>query len=273
MKSFRLPDIEVPSSLDRDELPDLLRHWYLGPPARRHMMLRRFGEVNREVPPGSRVLDIGTAWGFNVMALARLGHHPVGIDLVIDQFDVGRAIADANGLAFPVLGGDASVLPFPDESFDAITMVETFEHIYLDDRPAALSECWRVLRPGGTLVLSTPNHAGVVERFKRFTSQHRWLREQLPSMCYPEEGTPRVDYHPYSYHRPLPDDEIASLLETAGFDIVRARHFLFMIKSTPALLYPGFRAAERLVEGIPGVRRAAATVCFVACRRPNQGTS
>lgn len=267
MASFRLPDIIVPPELNRDELPDLLRHWYLGPPARRHMMLRRFGEVNREVPSASRVLDIGTAWGFNVMALARMGHDPIGVDLVIDQFAVGRTIAEANNVAFPVLGGDASVLPFPDASFDAVTMVETFEHIYIEDRPAALSECHRVLRPGGVLVLSTPNHASVVERFKRFTGRHRWLRRQLPSMCYPDEGTSRKDYHPYRYHRPLPDSEIGALLEAAGFSVERARHFLFMLKSTPAVLYPGFRAAERLAEAIPGLRRTAATACFVA-RRP-----
>jgi len=264
--AHRLPDITVPSHLDRDELPDLLRHWYLGPPARRHMMLRRFHEVDREVPSGSQVLDIGSAWGFNVMALERLGHAPTGMDLVVDQFPVGRVIAHANDLSFPVLGADASKLPFPDESFDAITMVETFEHIYLDDRPAALAECRRVLRPGGVLVLSTPNHASIVERFKRFTGRHRWLRRRLPTMCYPEEGTPREEYHPYRYHRPLPDAQIVALLGTAGFEVLGIRHFLFMLKSTPNLLYPVLRAGECIAEAVPGLRRTAATVRFVARR-------
>lgn len=268
MKRVVLPELRVPETMSREEMPDLLRHWYLGPRARRHMMLRRFAEVDGEVGSGegSRVLDIGSAWGFNVMALNRLGHRAVGLDLVVDQFAAGQTIADANGVAFDVLGADASLLPFSDESFDAITMVETFEHIYLDDRPRALSECYRVLRPGGWLVLSTPNHASAVERIKRLVGSRRWLRDRLPTMCYPEEGTPRGDYHPYRYHHPLPDERIVALLAGAGFTVRTVKHFLLTLKNTPDVLAPAFWRAEALVERLPGLRRLTATSCFSAVK-------
>jgi ubiquinone/menaquinone biosynthesis C-methylase UbiE len=206
-----LPDIRIPADMPVTEMPDLLRHWYLGPPARRHMMLRRFAEVDAELPASGAVLDVGSAWGFNVMALSRMGYSAVGMDLVPDQFVAGAAIARENAVPFEVLGANACALPFEDASFDAITMVETFEHIYIDDRPAALAECHRVLRPGGTLVLSTPNYGSFVERAKRFTGNHRWIRERLPTMCYPEEGMNRDEYHPYRYHHPLPDGGLASI--------------------------------------------------------------
>jgi ubiquinone/menaquinone biosynthesis C-methylase UbiE len=189
------------------------------------------------------------------------------MDLVVDQFPAGVVIAEANSVAFDVLGGDASCLPFSDAAFDAITMVETLEHIYISDRPAALAECFRVLRPGGRLVLSTPNHASLVERAKRFISGHRRLRERLPTMCYPEEGTARVDYHPYNYHHPLPDRRIVEMLTTCGFNVLPVKHFLFTLKSTSDAAAPLVRAVEGAAERLPGVRRLAATSCFVA-RRP-----
>jgi len=262
-----LPDIRIPADLPASEMPDLLRHWYLGPPARRHMMLRRFAEVDAELPASGAVLDVGSAWGFNVMALSRMGYAPVGMDLVPDQFVAGAAIARENGVPFPVLGGNAAALPLADASFDAVTMVETFEHIYIDDRPAALAECHRVLRPGGTLVLSTPNYGSVVERVKRFTGNHRWIRERLPTMCYPEEGMVRDEYHPYRYHHPLPDAAIAEMLRAAGFEVTRHKHFLFMLKNTSRAAYPILRTTEAIGERIPGIRSLAATVCFAARRR------
>ncbi len=266
---FHLPEISVPADLAREDMPDLLRHWYLGPRARHHMMLRRFGEVDGrlDATPGDRVLDIGSAWGFNVMALNRLGLRAFGIDIVPDQFAVGNRIASHNGLAFDVAGADASALPFPQATFDHITMVETFEHVYHDDRPRALAECLRVLRPGGTIVLSTPNHASVVERFKRVAVRHGWIRDRLPTMCYPDAGSGRDDYHPYRYHRPLPAGEIAALLRGAGFEVLGTHYFLFTLKNTPDGLFGAWHLLERGLERTPLLQRLGATVCLVA-RRP-----
>ena len=58
-----------------EEMPDLLRYWYLGSRGRRHMGMRRFQQVDQRLVEraGARVLDIGSAWGYNVLALTRLG--------------------------------------------------------------------------------------------------------------------------------------------------------------------------------------------------------
>jgi SAM-dependent methyltransferase len=266
--TFVLPDIAIPPDLARDEMPDLLRHWYLGPRARRHMMMRRFAEVDRhlDLAHGRRVLDVGSAWGFNVMALNALGFSALGVDIVPDQFAVGKRIAAFNRIDFDVAGADARALPFADGRFDHVTMVETFEHIFAEDRARAVAECFRVLRAGGRIVLSTPNHASPVERAKRVAVRHRWIRDQLPSMCYPDLGTSRDAYHPYRYHRPAPDREIVSLLAGAGFRVASVSHFLFMLKSTPDAWYAPWSAFEKISESAPGIRSLGATVCVVAAK-------
>ena len=261
-----LPEIRIPPDLSREDMPDLLRHWYLGPRARRHMMMRRFLEVDRHLDRsrGTRVLDVGSAWGFNVMALGKMGFHATAVDLIPTQFPVGRRIADYNRVPFDAVGADASHLPFAQGTFDFVTMVETFEHIFNDDRPRALAECRRVLKDQGRLVLSTPNHSSVVERVKRVAVRHGWMRQRLPSMCLPQQGTSRGDYHPYRYHHPLPDHEIAALVESAGFRVDSISHFLFTLKNTPDSLAGVWRTGESLLERTPAINRLAATVCIVA---------
>ena len=264
---MRLPDLKIPADLAADDMPDLLRYWYLGTRARRHMALRRFAEVDAELPAAGAILDIGSAWGYNVMALGALGRQAVAMDLVVDQFTAGARIAAENAIEFNALGADAAALPFGDATFDAITMVEMFEHVYEADRARVLAECHRVLRSRGRLVLSTPNYASFVERFKRIAVRHPRLQKRFPTMCYPAGHVERDDYHPYRYHNPLSARDIACLLDTAGFDVVRTKFFLFVTKNTPDAFYAPARAAERLLEHLPGLGRLAATVCIVADKR------
>lgn len=55
-----------------------------------------------------------------------------------------------------VLNEDAQQLSFPDESFDLITSSQVFEHV--PDDLAAYRECWRTLKPGGSLIYTVPLH-------------------------------------------------------------------------------------------------------------------
>jgi demethylmenaquinone methyltransferase/2-methoxy-6-polyprenyl-1,4-benzoquinol methylase len=109
--------------------------------------------VDRIVPssPG-RVLDVasGTA-GVAIQLATRTHADVVGVDLTFGMLARGhRNVADA-GLADRVqlVAGRAEQLPFPDDSFDALTF--TYLLRYVEDPQATLCELARVVKPGGTV--------------------------------------------------------------------------------------------------------------------------
>jgi SAM-dependent methyltransferase len=112
--------------------------------------------------PGDRVLDIGSAAGAVTHFLSTFGCDVVGVDL--SEGGVARARERYPGLRFEV--ADAAALPFEDGSFDKAVAADVTEH--LDDAAlrGMLSEARRVLRPGGTLSIHTPNPKHVIERLK-----------------------------------------------------------------------------------------------------------
>lgn len=115
-----------------------------------------------EPEPGERILDLGCTAGAIAHFLSVHGAVAVGVD------SEPLAIERARGL-FPELEfhvADVAELPFEDASFDKAVAADLVEH--LDDATLAgmLAEAHRVLRPGGTLSVYTPNPRHWVERAK-----------------------------------------------------------------------------------------------------------
>ena len=103
--------------------------------------------------PAARILDVGCGTGLNASFLAAAGHTIVGVDVspvAIDRFR-------ANGFEGFVADIETQNLAVKDDSFDIVYASEVIEHCV--DTRAFLEELFRVLKPGGTLFLSTPNSA------------------------------------------------------------------------------------------------------------------
>ena len=107
-----------------------------------------------EVRPGDRVLDLGSGSGTFTAALAEAGAHPIGVDVA--EAAIMRARAEHRGLDFRLAPIDGP-LPLEDNSVEVVWASEVLEHIA--DTARSLSEIRRVLRPRGTLLVTTPNHA------------------------------------------------------------------------------------------------------------------
>jgi ubiquinone/menaquinone biosynthesis C-methylase UbiE len=101
-----------------------------------------------------RVLDAGCGGGGTVVSLGQESSFAVGLDIK-DRFrDAGTRLATEEGVTnVGFLQGDAGRLPFRDQTFDFVFSHSVIEHVESAER--YLSDCHRVLVPGGILYLST----------------------------------------------------------------------------------------------------------------------
>ncbi len=186
------------------------------------------------VRAGETVLEIGYGPGLSLVSLARAaGHagHVVGIDISSGMRDVAAERIARAGLdeRVDLHVGDASGLPFPDESFDAVFMSFTLELFDTPELGAVLGECRRVLRPGGRLgvvALALRDPPGLATRV------YLWFHRRLPRLadC-----------------RPIPT---ADLVRAAGFtDLHSTRRSIWtlpvdvLVARTPAVS-PATRHAD-----------------------------
>jgi SAM-dependent methyltransferase len=130
---------------------------------------------------GLRILEVACGRGGFVRELARAGAHVTGCDFspaALRATSTKLAALDSQGSA-SLIQGDAQNLPFADNSFDLLVSCETIEH--LPDVESAIRGMHRVTRPGGKLLLTTPNYAnfmGLYEVYSRF--RHPSRRDDQP---------------------------------------------------------------------------------------------
>lgn len=116
-------------------------------PGRRENM--DFSVMYQQSQPNGLLLDIGCGSGHKLKFLQDLGWDTEGLDLDPVAVDNARA----KGLKVRL--GDLQFQNYPDNCFDVITMSHLIEHVY--DPLGLLCECRRILKPGGRLVVITPN--------------------------------------------------------------------------------------------------------------------
>ncbi|WP_165052991.1 MULTISPECIES: class I SAM-dependent methyltransferase [unclassified Adlercreutzia] len=172
------------------------------------------------------VLDIAGGTGDVTFAVAR-AKRPARIqctDLVPEMLDVARmhrAAGAAGGVPVEFEVVDAQNIPYPDASYDAITMAYGIRN--MPDRPRALSEMYRVLRPGGALVcleFSTPPNRAWRALYGFY------LRHLIPFWGGLITGDRDGFVYLAKSIRAFPDQQgLAALMEEAGFRDVTWKNY------------------------------------------------
>jgi ubiquinone/menaquinone biosynthesis C-methylase UbiE len=177
----------------------------------------------------ARMLEIGAGTGYFTLNLLRRGivGEATATDISPGMLQALEAKASELGVAVETVSADAEHLPFDDESFDLVLGHAVLHHI--PDLAAALRECERVLRPGGTLAfMGEPSRHGdriaIVPKRVGMLAAPAWRRlvgarrrnGSAPSDPSGSEGLEAVvDVHTFT------PAELRDLAERAGFQDVR----------------------------------------------------
>ena len=181
--------------------------------------------------PGERVLDLAAGTGTSSEPFAAAGAQVVPCDFSFGMLAVGKERRPD----LPFTAGDATKLPFADESFDAVTISFGLRNVV--DTMGALTEMRRVVRPGGRIVIcefSAPTWAPLR------TVYSEYLMRALPKVA----GAVTKDAGSYEYLaesiRAWPDQEgLGRLMLSAGWSSVGYRNLTGGIVA----LHRGTRAA------------------------------
>jgi ubiquinone/menaquinone biosynthesis C-methylase UbiE len=107
------------------------------------------------LPRSGKILEVGCGTGGLLASAARLGIEIEGVDIALRWLVVARRRLKDLGLPVSLVAASADRLPYADASFDTVVADSVLEH--LDDPASAVLEWARVLRPGGTLLVWSPN--------------------------------------------------------------------------------------------------------------------
>jgi 2-polyprenyl-6-hydroxyphenyl methylase/3-demethylubiquinone-9 3-methyltransferase len=191
------------------------------------------------VNPGRALLDIGCARGAVAAALSTRFEEVHGVD----ENDEMLAEAAGRGLQTRRVDLNAEPLPYEEATFDAALCLEVIEHVV--DPRALVREIARVLRPGGSLYLSTPNI--------RFVG---YLRQLILGGRFPLTSDDPVGFHGGHIHF-FTFDDVARLLREASFDRIEHHGLAGGRAKLLARYVPRAIAREFLSVGIFTVARRA----------------
>jgi 2-polyprenyl-3-methyl-5-hydroxy-6-metoxy-1,4-benzoquinol methylase len=204
-------------------------------------------------PAGSaRLLDVGSAYGFLLVAARRLGYTPMGVEP-----SQAAAAHARRTYELSIFGGRVEEAPFEEGSFDVITLADVIEH--LSDPAAVIRRVHGWLRPGGRLLILTPDLGSLAARL---LGRHWWALLD--------------DHYVYFSRRTL-----SRFLDRHGFVTERlqslgrafpVQHWVYKLSQYSGAIYGAVDSAVRLV-GIGGIEVPLNFGDQMVCiaRRPESG--
>jgi len=123
-------------------------------------------QMAEKIPPYGKVLEIAPGPGHFCIELAKLGDHQItGLDISKSFVEIARRNAAEAGLKIDFRQGNASAMPFADNTFDFTFCQAAFKNF--SEPVKAIAEMYRVLRPGGLSVISDLRRDATAEEIER----------------------------------------------------------------------------------------------------------
>lgn len=207
---------------------------------------RRLDVVRRHVSlEGQRLLDVGCGNGAQTMSFLEHTGWCDAIDMdagLLSLFQEQLRVREMYHCSLHRM--DAQALDFRDQVFDVITAIEVLEHV--PDHHITLDEMFRVLKPGGWLVLSVPNRWWPLETHGAALPLLPWNRVPFFSWL------PKALHDRYAHARIYTRGQVKDLVKQHGFQV---RYSEYIMPPLDKLRRPGLRRLLRNIlfpmEGTP----------------------
>jgi len=154
------------------------------------------------IEKGNRLLDIGCGEGTLASKALEKYREVYGIDISEDAV----RLAKASGVVASCINLNVEPLPYPDNYFDTVTSLDVIEHIF--DPANFVKEIYRVLTPGGNVIISTPN----IRKIERIITL---IKGRFPGTSFDPVGFDGGHIHYFTSH------DLSDLMVRNNFRVLR----------------------------------------------------
>jgi SAM-dependent methyltransferase len=217
--------------------------WNWEGPAGRIRWERRVRMLTSHITSNVKVLELGCGTAYFTRELAQTGASITAIDISPDLLEVARHECSAPNVLFEVQ--NAYALTYRDSEFDSVVGSSVLHHLEID---RALTQIYRVLRPGGTIRFTEPN----------MLNPQIAIQKNVPAVKRRLGDSPDETAF---FRWPL-----QRRLQRVGFREIEITPFDFLHPEIPAAWIPTVKAVERFLEKIPVVSEIAGSLYIRAVK-------
>lgn len=217
--------------------------WNWESPAGKVRWRRRVEMLTNHITPQMKVLELGCGTGYFTREIVATGAQITAIDISPDLLNIARSEIQSANITFKV--DNAYELSFANETFDTVVGSSVLHHLNIGK---AISEMYRVLKPGGIIVFTEPNMLNPQIALQKNIP---WLKRKLGDS--PDETA--------FFRWPL-----SSLLTKTGFHKIEIMPFDFLHPAIPPKMIASISKLGKTVEKLPLLKEIAGSLLIKATK-------
>jgi ubiquinone/menaquinone biosynthesis C-methylase UbiE len=187
------------------------------------------------------ILEVGCGTGLFTQQISKTKNKFLAIDISPDLLKIARRNIDDKNVSFKI--GNAYQTSFKPNSFDFIIGSSILHHLDID---LALNEFFRILKPGGKIIFTEPNHLNPQIALERSSPYFRKLFNNSP------DETAFIRW------------KLIDQLKTSGFTNIKVTPFDFLHPATPSILIKFIYPLSRIIENVPILKEFSGSLVVTA---------